>query len=139
MTHDKASWHFEGEFPRELDRQQAYVPGGLLVAWLAAQGLLSEMAEDDFADELTRLRARSITGAEAYRLLGGVLESDLLAQEADAFFGAYLDPDGGYWTDYGALAAGLPSQYHVPDNWSAYDRFAPSIDAGFARWRAKSG
>ena len=36
MMHDKADWHFEGEFPRELDQQQAYVPGGLLVAWLTA-------------------------------------------------------------------------------------------------------
>ena len=140
MTHDKANWHFEGEFPRELDQQQAYVPGGLLVAWLAARGLLSEMAEEDFADEMARLRARSITGAQAYRLLGGVLESDLLADEADAFMGAYLDPDaGGYCADYGTLAAGLPSQYHVPDNWSSYDRIAPSIDASFGQWRAKAG
>jgi hypothetical protein len=140
MMHDKADWHFEGEFPRELDQQQAYVPGGLLVAWLAARDLLSSMAEEDFADELARLRARSMTGPRAYRLLGGVLESDLLDDEADAFFSAYLDPDGGgYWTDYGALAAGLPSQYHVPDGWPSYDSIAPSIDASFARWRAKAG
>ena len=33
MTHDKADWHLEGEFPGDLDRQQAYVPGGLLLAW----------------------------------------------------------------------------------------------------------
>jgi hypothetical protein len=60
--------------------------------------------------------------------------------EADAFFSAYLDPDGGgYWTDYGALAAGLPSRYHVPDGWPSYDSIAPSIDASFARWRAKAG
>jgi hypothetical protein len=140
MTHDKAKWHFEGEFPCELDEQQAYVPGGLLVAWLAARDLLSKMAEGDFADELARLRARSITGAQAYDLLGGVLESDLLDDGADAFFSAYLDPDsGGYWADYGALAEGLPSQYHVPDSWPSYDRIAPSIDASFARWRAKAG
>jgi len=140
MTHDKANWHFEGEFPRELDRQQAYVPGGLLVAWLTERSLLSELAGEDFADEFARLRARSITGGQAYRLLGGVLESDLLNDEADAFFSAYLDPDsGGYWTDYGVLAAGLPSQYHVPDDWASYDRIAPSIDASFARWRAKAG
>jgi hypothetical protein len=114
MTHDKAKWHLEGEFPRELDRQQAYVPGGMLVAWVTERGLLSELAGEDFADELARLRARSNTGGQAYRLLGGVLESDLLNDEADAFFGAYLDPDsGGYWTDYGVIAAGLPSQYHV--------------------------
>jgi hypothetical protein len=115
MTHDKAKWHLEGEFPRELDEQQAYVPGGMLVAWVTARGLLSEMATEDFGDELARLRARSITGAEAYGLLGGVLESDLLDGEADAL---------------------LPSEYHVPDNWASYDRIAPSIDASFARWQA---
>jgi hypothetical protein len=137
MTHDKAKWHFEGEFPRELDEHQAYVPGGLLMAWVTARGMVSEMAAEDFADELARLRARSITGAQAYGLLGGVLESDLLDDEADAFFTAYLDPDSGsYWTDYGALTTGLPSQYHVPDTWASYDRIAPSIDASFARWQA---
>jgi hypothetical protein len=137
MTHDKAKWHLEGEFPRELDEQQAYVPGGMLVAWVTARGLLSEMATEDFGDELARLRARSITGAEAYGLLGGVLESDLLDGEADAFFSAYLDSDsGGYWADYDPLTEGLPSEYHVPDNWASYDRIAPSIDASFARWQA---
>jgi hypothetical protein len=140
MTHDKAKWHFEGKFPPELDEEQAYVPGGLLVAWLAARGLLSEMAEKDFAHELARLRTRSITGPQAYDFLGGVLESDLVDGEADAFLGAYLDPDsGGYWADYGALAAGLPSEYHVPDSWPSYDRIEPSIDASFARWRAETG
>ena len=140
MTHDKADWHLEGEFPGDLDRQQAYVPGGLLLAWLAARALLSEMAREDFADELARLRARSITGAQAYRLLGGVLDSDLLNPEADAFLGAYLDPDSGsYWADYGALATGLPSQYHVPDSWTSYDGIEPSIDASFGRWRAGTG
>jgi len=140
MTHDKAQWHFEGEFPRELDPRQAHVPGGLLLAWLAAKGMLSEMAEEDFADEVARLRARSITGAEAYALLGGVLDSDLLNPEADDFLSAYLDPDSGdYWADYGVLCAGLPSQYHVHDNWASYDSIAPSIDASFARWCARAG
>ena len=139
MTHDKAKWHLEGEFPRELDRRQAYVPGGLLLAWLAANDMLSEMAEEDFADEVARLRARSITGAEAYGLLGGVLDGDLLNDEADDFLDAYLEPDSGeFWTDYGKLSAGLSSQYHVPDNWASYDSIAPSIDASFARWLAQA-
>jgi hypothetical protein len=140
MTHDKAKWHFEGEFPRELDQRQAHVPGGLLLAWLAAKGMLSDMAEEDFADEVARLRVRSITGAEAYGLLGGVLDSDLLNQEADGFLSAYLDPDSGdYWADYGMLSTGLPSQYHVRDDWVSYDSIAPSIDASFARWRTQAG
>jgi hypothetical protein len=139
MVHDKAKWHFEGKFPPDLDRHQAYVPGGLLLAWLANRGLLSKMAEREFAPELAGLRSRSITGAEAYRLLGGVLASDLLDPEADAFLTDYLDPDrGGYWADYGQLSAGLPSEYHVPDTWASYERLQPLIDRSFSRWRAKT-
>jgi len=139
LTHDKAKWHFEGTFPPDLDRRQAYVPGGLLIAWLANRGLLSQMAEQEFAPELARLRSRSITGPEAYRLLGGVLESDLLGPEADAFMADYLDPDrGGYWADHGRLAQGLPSEYHVPDTWASYDRIEPLIETSFSRWRART-
>ncbi len=139
MVHDKAKWHFEGKFPPDLDRRQAYVPGGLVVAWLAKRGLLSKMAEREFAPELARLRSRSITGPEAYRLLGGVLASDLLDPEADAFLAEYLDPDrGGYWADYGRLAAGLPSEYHLPDAWASSERLEPLIETSFSRWQART-
>jgi hypothetical protein len=138
VVHDKAKWHFEGKFPPDLDRRQAYVPGGLVIAWLATRGLLSAMAEREFAPELARLRSRSTTGPDAYRLLGGVLASDLIDPAADAFLADYLDPDrGGYWADYGQLAAGLPSEYHVPDAWASYERIEPLIEASFSRWRAR--
>lgn len=35
VVYDKAEWHYEGEFPQELDIFQAYVPTGMFfVGWV---------------------------------------------------------------------------------------------------------
>jgi hypothetical protein len=135
LVHDKFRWHCEGRFPADVDKHQAYVPAGFLIAWLAEERLLSAEAEREFWTQLERLRARAATGAETYRLLGGVLASDLLQPKADAFLRDYLNPDsGGYWADYHELSIGLPSEYHVPDSWASYDRISAFIDRSFSRW-----
>ena len=136
-VHDKASWHWEGKFPAGVAKEQAYVPAGLLLAWLAECGLLSADAEREFPDELSDLRAGLKTGPVVYRLMGGVLADDLLTPDASTFLSEYLDLDTGrFWDDYGRLTKGLQSDYHVPDTKESCQRPSVLVDARFSQWKA---
>ncbi|MBN8465403.1 hypothetical protein JYJ95_02695 [Corallococcus exiguus] len=33
MAYDKAKWHYEGEYPTGLSKQQAFVHTGMFIAW----------------------------------------------------------------------------------------------------------
>jgi hypothetical protein len=38
-VYDKAKWHFDGDFPKELDDFQGYVHTGMFLGWLVDNGL----------------------------------------------------------------------------------------------------
>ncbi|WP_237762969.1 hypothetical protein [Paenibacillus sp. A3] len=46
---DKAKWHYEGDFPQELDVFHAYVPTGMFVAWVIKNDLSSKRSRKEDA------------------------------------------------------------------------------------------
>jgi hypothetical protein len=130
IVFDKAKWHFEGNFPEDLDERQAFVHTGLFLGWIIDNDLFSEEFAEDFAKEIRRFKARKMTGPKVYSVADGVFADDMLNKEGRAFTRAYFDFDKGkYLKDYDKLlAAGLPSTYHVQDSWENYDRLRAQID-----------
>ncbi|WP_237712655.1 hypothetical protein [Paenibacillus elgii] len=106
---DKAKWHYEGDFPQELDVFQAYVPTGMFVAWVIKNDLLRK-----------RSRKRD------------------LPDEADAFAREYLNIHNDIYTatDFAEiLAAGLPTIYHVEDTIENYRIIEPVISERYRVWK----
>jgi hypothetical protein len=136
---DKAKWHFEGDYPDDLDEDQAYVHTGLFVGWVLDAGLYNEQFAQDFAKEVRKFKARKLTGPGVYRAADGVFADDILTDEGRAFALAYFDFDNGkYLNDYGRILANdLPSMYHVPDTWENYNALKPQIDKRYAAWKKK--
>jgi hypothetical protein len=140
--YDDASWHSDGVFPEDLPPEA----GGTHIAMFLAWALLSGLGGPPFCEEspmwLDRLRRREITpNAYLEHEWDGKFLDDALGTDGNAFARAYYEPREGeavslYTTDYEeALGQGLPSLYHVPDSWAAYDVLKPVLDRRLAEWR----
>lgn len=136
--YDKAKWHEEHpDYPSEVGPAGAHLYGGFMLHWLAKKGLLGEETAEDFAQEIDALLQRRASPATTYRLLGGVLASDMLSEEGQDFAHYCFESDE--FDYYGlfeeALAGALPSPYHVIDDFASSDRLGVALDKVYASWR----
>ena len=135
MAYDKADWHLEGEFPKELDHQAAFTHTGMYLAWAILMGLASEEVEDDFGEDVEGLRARSVGPVQLYQTMDGSFTEEELSDDGNAFTESYFDQ---YLKDYQAtLCNGLPSLYHAAATWENFDKLKTVLDARLAAWRAE--
>lgn len=140
-VYDKAKWHYEGDFPQELDRLQAYVPSGMFIAWVIKNDLLSKHSRKEDAAEIELVKKGEMTGAQFYRKnWDGVLSSNELSDEADAFAREYLNIQNDIYTaiDFtNILADGLPTIYHVQDSIESYRIIEPVIAQRYQDWKRR--
>lgn len=136
-VHDKAKYHYDGEYPEDLPIEQAFVHTGLYLGWLVERGLVSADFIESGEDWIGRFKAREVTGPELYELWDGALGDDMLNEEGNAFSRYYFDFEKGrFLRDYEELlAAGLPSIYHVENSWENYERLRARIDERYAAWK----
>jgi hypothetical protein len=141
IVFDKAKWHYGGDFPDDLDEEQAYVHTGLYLGWIIDNKLYSEEFADDFEEEIRKFKDRKMTGPEVYQSADGVFMDDMLNDEGLEFTQSYFDFEkGAFLKEYEKLlGAKLPTMYHVKDSWENYDLLKPTIDKRFAEWRRKNG
>jgi hypothetical protein len=142
VKYDDASWHYEGDFPKELDPQAGATHAGMFLAWCVLHGMAGELHTDDLADELAKLRARELTPGQWFvTACDAKFVDDDLNDEGNAFAAAYYALDRGlYLGDYDqVLGQTLPSLYHVPDTWDTYDRLAPVIAQRYGEWKRQLG
>lgn len=136
--YDDAAWHRGEDWPQELPAEASATHSGLYLAWALFAGLGGDPHVGDSPEELKALLARRLTpGAYLITVCDGRLTSEDLSAEGNDFTKAYFDSDGAaFFTDYREyLAKGLPSEYHVADSWSSFDKLAPVLDRRLANWR----
>jgi len=138
MKYDDTSWHSGPNLPNDLPVEAAATHTGMFLAWALLTGLGSELHVLEQSDELQRLRQRKVTPGQFFLLVcsGKFLDEDLNA-EGNAFAQAYFELDSGnYLGDYREfLVKGLPSEYHVADTWTNFEKLKPVLDRRFANWR----
>jgi hypothetical protein len=140
VVFDKAKWHSDGEFPEDLDEDQAFVHTGLYLGWVIDNHLFSEEFADDMQNEIGQFKSRKLTGPEVYAACDGVFIDDQLSEDGLAFTTEYFDFENGkFLKDYEKLFPGLPSMYHVQDTWENYNKLKPVIDKRYAAWKKKNG
>ncbi len=138
MIYDDASWHRGEDFPPDLPPEAAATHSGMFLAWALFAGLGGEHHLVDSPDEFEHVRARKITpGAYLLTVCDGKFTPEDLNPEGNAFAKAYFQQEGAmFFADYREyLAKGLPSDYHVADSWSNFDKLTPVLDRRLANWR----
>jgi hypothetical protein len=135
QVYDKAKYHYDGDYPKELSRKQAFVHTGMFVGWLIDH----DMIADDFLEETKGFKERKITGAQIYEAWDGSLSSQMLTEEGNRFASDYFDIERGkFLNDYDAvLVKDLPSQYYVIDTWENYELIKQKIDQRFNTWKKR--
>ncbi len=138
MKYDDASWHYGGDFPKDLAPEAGATHTGMFVAWCMLNGLASELHVDEFPDLLRELKVRTLTPASYFiKACDEKFTDEDLSEEGNSFAKAYFDFDKGeYLGDYEATFS-LSGQdlYRVPDTWESFDRLAPLIRKRYDEWK----
>ena len=140
MKYDDASWHYGGQFPKDLPNEAGATHTGMFVAWALLTGLAGEIHTEELPEGLEKLRSRSVTPGQFFlETCDGKFTDEDLNDEGNAFAQEYFDFDrGAYMNDHDQLLAkGLPSQYHVEDTWTNFDKLRHVLDKRLDDWRRK--
>ncbi|MEM7477596.1 MAG: hypothetical protein AAF483_21625 [Planctomycetota bacterium] len=139
-VYDEAKWHFGGNYPAELDENNAYTHAGYFFGWIVDNALVDAEFLDDFGDEIARFRSRQISARDLFILADGALVDDMMNDTGNAFAAFYFDmKTGQYLDDYEALlATGLPTTYHVQDTPENYAVICARITERFNEWNASA-
>jgi hypothetical protein len=141
MKYDDASWHYEGNFPKDLPKSAGSTHIGMFVAWCVLNGMVGDVHTEDFPEELQALRDREITpGSWLIKACDGKFIEEDLNEEGNAFAREFFDAKGaGYLEEYTAtLCDSCGTLYHVADTWENFDRLAPVIQARFDAWKKQA-
>ena len=143
MSYDRADFYYSTD-AEPLPKGHAATHIGMFLAWAVQNGLEGDYHREHSADLLAKLRRREITGRQFFEAASAerFAERDL-NEEGNAFTLSYYVDEAGrrgtYFTDYKrALAARLPSFWHVADTWANYEKIAPVITRRFDEWKNPS-
>lgn len=136
MAYDKAKFHYDGDFPKDLAPENGGTHIGMFLAWAIHRGLVSEELEEDAAGDVESIRERKLTGrALLWNHLDQGLCEDDLSDEGNAFAESYYVSNT-YLKEYEKLfAKRYPTCYHVEDTWENFDLVATMIDKRYKKWK----
>ena len=136
---DRADWHYLGNYPQDLPRENGATHIGMFLAWAIQRGLDNESARKRNLAALELVRQREMTGAEfLLKRCDEKFGKFVLNDEGNAFTEAYYEAQ--YADDYERILRGdLPTIYHVQNSWENFDKIAEVIDRRYEDWRASRG
>ncbi|WP_295654573.1 hypothetical protein [uncultured Mucilaginibacter sp.] len=122
QVYDKAKWHFQGDFPQELDEFQGYVHTGFFLGCMIDNDLVSEQFIEDNPEEIAKFKKRELTGPQVFETCcDGVLTIEDINEKGNRFGMHYYNTNEEYINDYiNVLVVNRPSVYHVEDTWENY-------------------
>ncbi len=141
MSYDRADFDYSTD-DAPLPKGHAGTHIGMFLAWAVLNGLESEYHRQHSAQLLERLRRKEITGRQFFEAACKDRFSEKDLNEEGNQFAQYYYVDaagrrGAYFSDYKqVLAAGLPSFWHVADNWQNYEKIAAVITRRYEEWKS---
>src|SRR5215510_7158559 len=114
FVYDKAKYHYDGDFPSDLESEQGFVHTGMFLAWIVERNFYNnEWFGPEMATYLKAIKNREMTGAKFFEACDGVFLDSMLNVEGNAFAHHYFEfGRGEYLRDYAkalVVPNGLPT------------------------------
>lgn len=139
MAYDKMKWHYDGDYPENLPKENAGTHIGMFLAWCIENNLVGELHLEDSQEELQQVIARQITGRDfLIDMCDETFCDEDLNDKGCEFAEFYYAPDDSpYFDDYlSAFEKTEKTLYEVENSWENYDKLKPLIDKRFKEWKA---
>ena len=140
MAYDRYDWHYNGDFPSELEEEHAGTHIGMFLAWVITRNLIGDFHLNESSDWIQKVMDRKVTGRDfLFSMCDGKFWEEDLSKEGNAFAKFYYageDGYGEYLSDYeNALCSNTKTLYHAEDSWDGFDSLAKIIDKRFEEWK----
>lgn len=149
--YDDASWHYGGDFPNDLPRENGATHIGMFLTWCIDNDLLSEEQIEDSEDEIESVKNRKMTGAEFLIDLCDEKFTDYDLNDIGNEFASDYYEDGtefskkhkNYFGDYAEIFdikvidnnLDQDRLYRIENSWTNYDLIKSRIDQRFSEWK----
>jgi hypothetical protein len=153
MKYDDASWHYGGNFPKDLPESAGATHIAMFVSWAVLNDLAGDIHKSDFSDDLAKLRQRESTpGGWFLSICDGKFTDEDLNEAGNAFASSYYGNEDGLHTVVGSYLADYDQAflkkrplfskrktlYHVPDTWQTFSVISAILEASYANWQNHS-
>jgi len=145
VKYDDASWHYGGDFPKDLPPEAGGTHIGMFVCWALLNELTGAIHIEDFPEGLSALQARSLSpGAWFLSYCDEKFTDEDLNLVGNGFAADYYVYDKkrvkagepSYLADYEALFCQTDDLYFVSDTWQNFEKLAPVLNRRFRHWQA---
>ena len=134
MKYDDASWHYEGDYPKELSINNAFTHIGMFLGWALTHNLAGEIHDDP--DHIAALRNHTISGAQFLeQYCDGKFTDEDLNETGNAFAADYYPHS--YFDDYmNTLDRNdeFKTHYLIPNTWANFEKVSAMLDQKFKVW-----
>ncbi|MBD3300501.1 MAG: hypothetical protein GF347_04065 [Candidatus Moranbacteria bacterium] len=137
---DAKTYYDSPEYPVNSSNEQAFVPGGMLLAWLIKRDLISRYFKKENQNFIKDFQQGKISGPKIYKSWGGRLTSFMLNFKGNQFLEYYLQEGPvNYFKDYEKyLLKGLDNIFEISDTQQNYKIAESFLDQRFKEWQRKT-
>lgn len=144
--YDDASWHYSGEFPKNLPKINGATHIGIFLEWCIQNDLMSEEQIDDFYEDILKVKDNKMSGIEYLINNCDKKFSDTdLNEIGNDFAMAYYESDtefgkqySDYLSDYCQVLDNNTNNtiYHIENTSENRKRMKSIIDKRFVEWKS---
>jgi hypothetical protein len=149
--YDDASWHYGGDYPKDLPKENAATHIGMFLAWCINNDLISDELKKDAKEDVNNVKSHKMTGSEfLIKVCDGKFIDNDLSEIGQEFTNDYYENKSKFARKFGDYIGDFcnvftekaekngfeyETLYHVEDTWENYDLMAQKIDECFAKWK----
>ncbi len=143
---DRAVWHYGGDFPKELPKENGGTHIGMFINWIIDNDLIGSIHLENSLDGVNDVKSKKITGRDfLFKYCDEKFWDEDLNEIGLAFTKFYYqnpkDPEdvyGQYIEDYEQLlGTKFNSLYEIPDSLENYSIIAKKINKVYEKWNGK--
>lgn len=149
--YDDAAWHYNGDFPKDLPKENGATHIGMLLTWCIEMELVAEEQVEDNFTQITQVKNRTQTGVDfLFNCCDGKFTTADLNEVGNGFIQDYYDDEtpfaqaySDYLSDYAEVLnikvidhyLDHDSLYRLENSWANYDLLVPILNQRFRAWQ----